>query len=57
LGGEPLPPLSGLGEGIRLPNAWDLEDVLLPFRIVDIQLEPGVAVVTFEPLRDQVSMR
>jgi hypothetical protein len=57
IGGDPLPPLSRLFEGIRLPNAWVWANGKRPFRIIDISFEPGAGVVTFEPLERQLSTR
>jgi len=57
LAGDPLPPLSSLFEGIRLPHAWIWENGKQPFRIIDLQFEPGAGVITFEPLPREPSGR
>lgn len=47
---RPLPALSGLLDGVILPNGWIWENGKQPFRIVALQFEPGVMRVTFDPL-------
>lgn len=52
LGGLPLPSLTGLPDGIGLPNTWVWREaeLQLPFRITGLRLEPGVLVVNLLPL-------
>lgn len=52
----PLPALSDLFDGARFPNTWIWENGEKPFRITQLQFEPGELVVTFEPLPLQTSV-
>lgn len=45
-----FPSLTGLFEGIRIPNAWSWQDGHRSFRMTQIRFEPGELVVAFEPL-------
>ncbi|HOW71421.1 MAG TPA: hypothetical protein PKY77_12530 [Phycisphaerae bacterium] len=46
----PIPSLTGLFEGILLPNEWDWPNVRRRFRIAEVRAEPGILILTLEPL-------
>lgn len=56
-GNQPLPPLSGLLEGILLPNEWIWWNGEQPFRIIGLRLDAGALTVEFEPLDPQSATR
>lgn len=45
-----IPSLTGLFEGVLLPNEWEWPNVRRRFRIADVRAEPGVLIFTLEPL-------
>ncbi|UCD29227.1 MAG: hypothetical protein JSV03_01730 [Planctomycetota bacterium] len=49
-GQDKLPNLSDLADGILLPNAWIWQNGKQPFKITNLQLDPGSILITFEPL-------
>jgi len=57
LGNRPLPPLSDLPDGMRLPNEWIWPNGKRPFRITRITFEPGAVRITFHPLPRSVLQR
>ena len=57
IGNRPLPPLGSVFEGIVLPNEWVWANGRQPFRVTRVVFEPGVAVLTLEPLSRQNSGR
>jgi hypothetical protein len=50
IGGPALPPLSGLFQGVRLPDTWVWVNGQWPFRIVGVRFEPGQLVLSLKPL-------
>jgi len=53
---RPRPGLTGLFEGLRIPNTWTWQDSQQTIRITGFRFEPGVLVVHFEPLPRQISV-
>lgn len=45
-----IPSLTGLFEGVLLPNAWDWPSVRRRFRIADVKTEPEALIFTLEAL-------
>jgi len=56
-GNQPLPPLSGLFEGLLLPREWIMWTTGQPFRITGLDLAEGALTVAFEPLARQPGTR
>ncbi len=56
LGNRPLPSLTGLYDGIVLPNAWIWPEDQ-PFKITRIELRHGEAILTLDPLPFQAGGR
>jgi hypothetical protein len=50
VGGPPLPALTGLYEGVSLPNTWLYKEVDRRFRVKGLRFQPGTLLVTLEPL-------
>lgn len=50
-----LPELERLVEGITLPNEGVWQNPRVRFRVVGLRVEPGVIVITFEPIGRQAS--
>jgi len=57
LGGDPLPQLRRLTDGVVFPNAWIWENGKQPFRITDLRFVPGTVVVVVQPLPRQGTTR
>lgn len=45
-----IPSLTGLFEGVLLPNEWDWPNVRRRFRIADVRTERGALILSLEPL-------